>query len=132
MAPNKRPGPGANKRRGWGRTKWHNHTMTWILCYDIEDDGLRQKLARLLEKEGWERLQKSVFAAGLSQDGFYGFYGKMEAQTGALLKPGDKIYAWRLSDAEFKNSLAMGEPFDARWIQGGYSAMYLGDEILLK
>ncbi|HQB62057.1 MAG TPA: CRISPR-associated endonuclease Cas2, partial [Spirochaetota bacterium] len=35
--------------------------MTYIVAYDIENDKVRGKLARFLEKNGL-RLQKSVFA----------------------------------------------------------------------
>lgn len=33
---------------------------TWLVCFDIEDDKTRRKIARLLEKKGI-RVQKSVF-----------------------------------------------------------------------
>ncbi len=32
-----------------------------LICYDIESDRNRRKLAKLLEREGYFRLQKSVF-----------------------------------------------------------------------
>ena len=32
-----------------------------VLCYDISDDSIRQKISRLCEKTGGIRVQKSVF-----------------------------------------------------------------------
>ena len=106
--------------------------MTWICCYDIEDDKLRQKLARLLEKAGWERLQKSIFATAMPVKEFNRFYKKIKDRFEAMLKAGDKVYIWNIGQAQFENVLTMGMPYDAKWIQGGYAVMYCGDEILLK
>ncbi|MEM6803939.1 MAG: CRISPR-associated endonuclease Cas2 [Bacteroidota bacterium] len=35
--------------------------MIYLICYDIENDRLRKKIADKLEAEGLERLQYSVF-----------------------------------------------------------------------
>ena len=37
--------------------------MNYFLCYDISDDRLRDKTAKLLAKRGCKRVQKSVFFA---------------------------------------------------------------------
>ncbi|MCF8245176.1 MAG: CRISPR-associated endonuclease Cas2 [Saprospiraceae bacterium] len=37
--------------------------MKHFICYDIENDGWRDKLAKLLDKHGCKRVQKSVFMA---------------------------------------------------------------------
>lgn len=106
--------------------------MTWILCYDIENDKLRQKLARHLEKHGWERLQKSVFAKGMPVKECNRFLNKLKCLFEAKLEMSDKIYSWGLSDNQFSEAIIMGPPFDARWIQNKYVVMYFGDENLLK
>ncbi len=107
--------------------------MTWLLCYDIEDDKLRQKIAKLLEKTGWERLQKSVFATGVLQTKqFNRFLKILQDRFEPLLKEDDKIYAWCLSDNQFAEVVKMGQPYDAKWIQGSYDVLYIGDEHLLK
>ena len=38
-------------------------TIYYILCYDIPNDSLRTKTAKLCEAYGFERIQFSVFAA---------------------------------------------------------------------
>ena len=37
--------------------------MHYVICYDIESDRLRGKTAKLLERHGCSRVQRSVFAA---------------------------------------------------------------------
>lgn len=106
--------------------------MIWILCYDIEDDKTRRQLAGRLEKKGWERLQKSVFATAMDSKEFSRFFKMLQQQFEARLKAGDKVYAWRLSDSQFEEVVKLGQPYDARWIQGSYDVFYLGDEQLLK
>ena len=106
--------------------------MTWILCYDIEDDKLRQKLARYLEKSGWERLQKSVFAQGLEPKIFNRYFVKVKELTENKLQPSDKIYVWGLSDSQFSEAAVLGSAYDSKWIQNKYVVMYMGEEELLK
>jgi CRISPR-associated endonuclease Cas2 len=35
--------------------------MHYLVCYDIEDDRLRLRIAKYLLRKGFERVQKSVF-----------------------------------------------------------------------
>jgi CRISPR-associated endonuclease Cas2 len=35
--------------------------MHYVICYDIESDRKRDRVARVLEKNGCHRVQKSVF-----------------------------------------------------------------------
>ena len=37
--------------------------MNFFICYDISDDKRRLRLSKLLQREGCERVQKSVFVA---------------------------------------------------------------------
>ena len=37
--------------------------MHYVICYDLENDRLREKVAKLLQKHGCSRVQKSVFVA---------------------------------------------------------------------
>lgn len=40
--------------------------MRWVICYDISDDKMRRKIAKLLEDHGI-RIQESVFIADTSK-----------------------------------------------------------------
>ena len=37
--------------------------MTYLICYDIIDNALRNRIAKRLERAGCQRVQKSVFIA---------------------------------------------------------------------
>ena len=37
--------------------------MHYVICYDLESDRLREKVAKLLQRHGCNRVQKSVFVA---------------------------------------------------------------------
>ena len=37
--------------------------MHYVICYDLENDRLRGRVAKLLQKHGCNRVQKSVFVA---------------------------------------------------------------------
>lgn len=106
--------------------------MTWLLCYDIENDTLRQKLAKYLEKKGWERLQKSVYAQGMEAKEFNRQYKKLNDHFAAKMGSSDKIYAWGLSDKQFATGHVTGAAYDAKWIQKDYVVLYIGEEELLK
>jgi len=54
--------------------------MTCIVAYDIEDNNVRGKLSRHLQKNG-VRLQKSVFAVEIERHAFRRFLSEMETIT---------------------------------------------------
>jgi CRISPR-associated protein Cas2 len=37
--------------------------MHYVICYDLENDRLRDRVVKILEKNGCHRIQKSVFTA---------------------------------------------------------------------
>ena len=37
--------------------------MHYVICYDLENDRLREKVAKVLQRHGCNRVQKSVFFA---------------------------------------------------------------------
>jgi CRISPR-associated endonuclease Cas2 len=55
--------------------------MTCIVAYDIEDDKIRGRLSRFLEKKG-RRLQKSVFAVDVERHVFRKFTRQIEGISG--------------------------------------------------
>lgn len=40
-------------------------TMTYLIIYDIQENGIRTKIAKYLEQKGCVRIQKSVFVGNL-------------------------------------------------------------------
>ncbi|KJR40056.1 CRISPR-associated Cas2 family protein [Candidatus Magnetoovum chiemensis] len=76
--------------------------MTCIVAYDIENNGIRSKLSRFLEKNG-VRLQKSVFAVEIERHVFKRFLSQIETIVG---KNG-KIAVFRLCAGCQKNALKL-------------------------
>lgn len=77
--------------------------MTCIVAYDIEDNRIRGKLSRYLERKGI-RLQKSVFAVEIERHVFNRFLKQMDAITG---KNG-KVAVFRLCAGCFRNAIQSG------------------------
>lgn len=65
--------------------------MTCIVAYDIENDKVRSRLSRFLEKKG-TRIQKSVFAVDIERHVFLKFTRQIEAISG----PAGKVAIFRL------------------------------------
>lgn len=80
--------------------------MTLLVSYDIEDDRIRTRLARFLEKNG-VRIQKSVFALNIERHLFRPLLKSIEAITG---KTG-KVAVFRLCEGCVRNALQMDKEF---------------------
>ncbi|HOK07701.1 MAG TPA: CRISPR-associated endonuclease Cas2 [Syntrophales bacterium] len=78
--------------------------MTCIVAYDIEDDRIRGRLARYLEKKG-TRLQKSVFAVEVERHLFKGFTRRIEGIAGRK----GKVAVFRLCVGCRRNAVKIGE-----------------------
>lgn len=76
--------------------------MTCIVAYDIENDKVRTKLAKFLEREGL-RLQKSVFAVEVERHVFNRFARKIETMTGGE----GKVAIFRLCTLCQKNAIKL-------------------------
>lgn len=55
--------------------------MTYIVTYDIEEDRIRNRIAKFLLGHGC-RLQKSVFAVEIPRHGLKGFLGRLRHVAG--------------------------------------------------
>lgn len=84
---------------------------TYIVSYDIEDDKIRNRLAKLCEKKGY-RLQKSVFVVQLRQHGLKPFL--MQLQN--IAKGSGKIAVFRLCAGCRDNSVQMGDKEPAFYV----------------
>jgi CRISPR-associated protein Cas2 len=98
--------------------------MIKLLCYDIENDKLRTKLADLLERQGLERLQFSVFAGNLNPAQWQATWQMIEKLTENNLQPSDKIYCFNVSNHEFCNLKCIGNPPETDYITGKLNSLY--------
>ena len=79
--------------------------MLYLIFYDITSNSIRNKVAKILIQEGYERLQLSVFL-GLENIG-----KQVSIQLEELLKaePEAKFYIVPLSKSSIKNLKSLGK-----------------------
>ncbi len=84
---------------------------TYVVAYDIEDDRVRAKLAKLCEKKGY-RLQKSVFVVRLKQHGLKPFL----LQIQNIVRDSGKVAVFRLCAGCRDSALQMGDKRPAYYV----------------
>ena len=78
--------------------------MEYVICYDIADDRLRDRVARALLDYG-QRVQESVFVAHLDDE----LHGRMLARVEKLVeKSEDRIHVFALCNACEGKALSIG------------------------
>ncbi len=55
--------------------------MLYLICYDIENNTIRSRIAKTLERYGCERLQKSVFIGELNPKKYQALYQELGAEA---------------------------------------------------
>ena len=89
--------------------------MVALIFYDIEDNKQRTKVSKFLEKEGFERIQYSVFAGPTDtqelKELLVELYNKVTGKE-------DKIFALPISIAKFTDMLCCGPKPDLEYIAG--------------
>ena len=85
---------------------------TWLVCYDIEDDGDRSRVAGILLRHG-QRVQRSVFELHLPRDADL---LALRAELRDALDPEDRdLRFYRLTAEGLRQSHDLdGEPLPAR------------------
>ena len=67
--------------------------MHYLISYDIAADGLRGRVAKLLERHGCRRMQRSVFAAPrFSGKQMTALRSGLHRLLGTSLEPGDSLF----------------------------------------
>ena len=84
--------------------------MHYIICYDLEDDGLRTKTAKALARHGCARVQRSVFVAPQLDKKQL---GRLQADLQRLLAgrhaPGDSLLIVPLRDEHVAEIRSIGD-----------------------
>ena len=97
--------------------------MVSLIFYDIEDNKERTKVSKYLEKEGFERIQYSVFAGPIETNKeltqiLVDLYSKV---TGAE----DKIFALPMSINKFKAMICCCPKPDLDYISGTLAVLMI-------
>ncbi|MBK9257719.1 MAG: CRISPR-associated endonuclease Cas2 [Saprospiraceae bacterium] len=87
-----------------------------LICYDIEDDRLRLKIAKKLESFGFYRIQKSVFCGQHNDVHWSRCVMDLEVMYEKYKKPGDSIYAMVIGKKMLEKVYTLGEQIDTETI----------------
>ena len=95
--------------------------IAWVL-YDIEDDKVRTKVAKLCKQAGLYRVQFSVFLGSIDTNQ----KDTLELQIAELIdEETDSIYIFPMSKSELKATVLLGKAFDKKLITDEVKALFL-------
>lgn len=77
----------------------------YLIFYDIQENRLRTKVVKLLQKEGYERLQYSVFVGEINPASS-GLWERLQLLFAG--KSAEKLYCLRVSKENLKMLKAIG------------------------
>ena len=85
--------------------------MHYAICYDIENDQLREKTAKTLRRHGAERVQKSVFtAAFMHKRDLKALHADLKRLYARRpLSPADSVLLLPLRDEHVPKILVLGQ-----------------------
>ena len=84
--------------------------MPWLICYDIEQDNLRSKVAKRLLYEGLDRLQWSVFAGDMTDHQLTKLKDWLKDVLTKHPSPGNSIIILNLPPSDLEGMTVFGEP----------------------
>ncbi len=96
--------------------------MVWVyVVYDISDDGRRLRAARMLERMGLRRIQRSAFVGNLP----YSRIRDLSRALEAIIDPGeDVVHLIPVGLQEWKRVIVLGTPLWAAGAPGHYVLSY--------
>jgi CRISPR-associated endonuclease Cas2 len=96
-----------------------------MVCYDITENRPRTRLADWLEREGFLRIQYSIFVGRMTAAQWRKFRRKLEVFHLAECEPEDRILSLALRQNDFENMLQnqlgstiLEDDADRNWILG--------------
>ncbi len=95
--------------------------ICWVM-YDIENDKVRNKVAKYCKQAGLYRVQLSVFLGEIDHNG----KDSLQLQIETLMNPDqDKVYIFPMSRQELRDTVLLGQAFDKKLISGAIKALFL-------
>lgn len=96
--------------------------MLYLVFYDITSDKLRNKVAKILTQEGFERLQLSVFL-GLEQ---IGQEASLQLRDLLQIEPDAKFYIVPVPKSSIKNIQCIGKMnLDIDYLTGDKDSLFI-------
>ena len=88
-------------------------TMVWVI-YDIADDKIRNKIAKICLNKGLYRVQKSVLLGTLNANQRDSLALECEMLINADV---DSVYIFPMDDVSFKKVKLLGQAFDRKLVK---------------
>lgn len=82
--------------------------MSLLICYDISEDKLREKVAKNLIAAGFSRIQFSVFAGDTGEKYFEDMLQELQHLMTNFAQPSDSILLFDITDAQIHNCIVIG------------------------
>ncbi len=83
-------------------------TLIWLI-YDISENKVRSRVAKLCQEAGLHRVQKSVFLGTIGRNRL----DELSMQIGDLIDhDSDSVYLFPLCRPDFKKVVTLGQAFD--------------------
>lgn len=84
--------------------------MPWLICYDIEQNSLRTKIANKLLEAGLDRVQWSVFAGNMEKHHLEKLRAWLAAALAKKPAPGNSVIILNLPPSDLRGMTVIGEP----------------------
>ena len=95
--------------------------IAWVM-YDIEDDKVRSKVAKLCKQTGLYRVQFSVFLGSIDANQKDTLELQIREQ---IYEEKDSVYIFPMSKNELQATVLLGKAFDKKMITDEVKALFL-------
>jgi len=120
--------PGINERielilKTFNETKKNSLNMLFFVMYDIENNRIRNYIAKYLERVGCVRVQKSIFFANLERSRFEMIYRDLK-EVQEVYENEDSILIVPVSTDEVKSMKVIGQNVDFDLMVGNKNTIF--------
>ena len=95
--------------------------LTWVV-YDISDDKVRNKVAKLCKGYGLYRVQKSAFLGDMNKNQIDELVLQFKEITN---EEKDSVYVFPMCEDDFKKVKMIGIPFDKDLVSDEVNALFV-------
>jgi len=99
--------------------------MVKLVMYDIANDKKRDKIAKILEERGLDRIQYSVFVGKQSPAIWDGTWHRLNELYKKFANEFDRVYVIDISDSSFRKLKSLGTAPDIPWILHDIKVLYI-------
>lgn len=94
--------------------------IVWVM-YDVQNDRVRTKIAKLCKQAGLYRVQYSVFLGSISSNE----KDTLELQFEEMIdEENDSIYIFPMSKNELNDTVLLGQAFDKKFVTDEVKALF--------